>query len=424
MILVRPPNLFLHTLQQSHHLRHVVQVVFILIGVSYIIICPYNKVEESFNIQATHDLYYIGLQPAVQRLVQNNDNQHFGNLTKIPFVHRILTTMLDITTLSATTTISPSNATLPYDHLQYPGVVPRTFIGPFIISWICYIIRTIIVFVINLFSFGNSTGDKLIDISNHPYIIQFLSRLLLLLFNVVQFFNMVTSIDHLVDTVGRLKSPFSSSSSGPSKVSQSSATTNDINDMHLQHPPHSMIGTYLIIITGCQFHLLYYYSRMLPNTFACIFTLRSYYHWIKAIAIRYQSSQNLDRSRKTSKSTTWYSQHHVMEMIGAMIDLTLATMIFRCDCVLLLGTVGLTWIITRQLTFLQGITIGIFTVSVNAFCSLITILPLDSILWQRFVWAEGEVFYYNTILNKSSNWGVSAWHWYFTSALPKALLLP
>jgi alpha-1,6-mannosyltransferase len=111
-------------------------------------------------------------------------------------------------------------------------------------------------------------------------------------------------------------------------------------------------------------------------------------------------------------------------MVGAMIDLTFATMIFRCDCVLLLGTVGLTWIITRQLTVWQGILIGSASVLTNAFFNMISILPLDSILWQRFVWAEGEVFYYNTILNKSSNWGVSAWHWYFTSALPKALLLP
>jgi alpha-1,6-mannosyltransferase len=265
-------------------------------------------VEESFNLQATHDLLYHGVGPALQT---------FWTAGK------------------------PSLA-LPYDHLQYPGVVPRTFFGPFVLSVLCQLVH----FLLRPFY----------NLASHPEVVQFLSRFFLLLLNLMQWFEMAHALDQRT------------------------------NKKH--------IGSYLLAITACQFHLPFYMSRMLPNTFACIFTIRSFTHWLKS---------------RTKDD---------FEMRAAAVDMVIATILFRCDCVLLLFATGLTWLILRRLSIVHALLVGLGTTA----GVLSLTIPLDSLLWQRPVWPEGEVFFFNAILNKSSDWGVSAWHWYWTSALPKSLL--
>ena len=204
--------------------------------------------------------------------------------------------------------------------------------------------------------------DFIID--TNPMILQFACRLLLLSFHIHAWIKFANALDEWYN-----RSNFKST------------LKNNL----------SYIGPLVLLITSCQFHIPFYSSRMLPNTFALIIVLHSYRYWI-------------------SGNITY-----------AATGLVTATTVFRCDILLLLGCVGLVWLLRRQLSLVTAIQIGILT----GVACLLVIVPLDTMLWQREfpLWAEGEVLYYNAILGKSSNWGTSPWYWYVANAMPKMMLM-
>ena len=48
-------------------------------------------------------------------------------------------------------------------------------------------------------------------------------------------------------------------------------------------------------------------------------------------------------------------------------------------------------------------------------------VAVDSWFWGVWTWPELDVLRFNTVENRSSEWGVLPWHWYWTHAIPRVL---
>jgi alpha-1,6-mannosyltransferase len=143
-----------------------------------------------------------------------------------------------------------------------------------------------------------------------------------------------------------------------------------------------------LLITTSQFHVMFYASRPLPNTFAMVLVMYAMAFWLQ-------------------------DSHAKFVMTSAF-----AIVVFRAELALLLGTVLLMDLAVGRAKFLPTIAYGLLALIV----SLAITVGVDSFMWQdKWLWPEGRVLFYNVVLNKSSNWGVSPWPWYFYSAIPRAM---
>jgi len=158
-----------------------------------------------------------------------------------------------------------------------------------------------------------------------------------------------------------------------------------------------------------QFHLPFYASRALPNTFAL---------QLSSLALAaYIEGQRGAQHR-------W--------ACGAVQLLSVCAAVVRCEIVLWLLCLCL------QLGVLPGRSISPFRlarwVAAAAVPAVVLSVSVDSALWQGtsytrrvpylnwpLIWPEGMVFYFNGVDQRSQEWGVSPWHWYVTSALPRAV---
>ncbi|CAB4380417.1 unnamed protein product [Rhizophagus irregularis] len=265
----------------------------------HIFLCPFTKVEESFNLQATHDILEYGIS---------------------------------------------LEALKKYDHFEFPGVVPRTFVGPLVLSGVSLPFIKIMNFIIpNL----------------NKFISQYVVRLVLGLFNIYSLSRLRSSIEM---SFGR-------------RISKAFG-----------------------ILSACQFHTIFWASRTLPNMFAFTLIILAFSYWISAI-------------------TSSDSNKKLLSMIRYM---TFTIIIFRFEVALLLVPIAVLELWLGNLKLLDALKTGIFT----SLWSLGLSLSVDSYFWQeRWMWPEGYVYYFNIVLGKSSEWGVLPFHAYFTSFLPRLLLI-
>ena len=155
-------------------------------------------------------------------------------------------------------------------------------------------------------------------------------------------------------------------------------------------------------------------SRALPNTFALGLSAWGLGYWVDA----YGAGNNGRGATKDGRNGAGVEGSRARKLTRAIFILTSVATIFRCDAIVLVGIVGIHLVfVSRDV----GATRGIITGLVAAIVSVSITVAVDSYFWGRWLWPEGEVLYFNTVLNKSKEWGVSPPSWYFTSALPKML---
>ena len=267
------PSLAMAALQTATALDYALLVCALF----YVVACPFTKVEESFGLQAAHDVLFWRHDVAA------------------------------------------------YDHNEFPGVVPRSFLGPLALA----LASSPAAYTL-LYALGASKMAALYAV-----------RMVL----ATAAWGGVTGLR------AEVTRRFSAEA-----------------------------GTCFVLLSMTQFHLLFYMGRTLPNTFAMLGVL---------LGVREVFREEYEL---------------------AFFALTLSGVVLRAEVALLLGVYVVLALVKRRVSLKRTLGVGL----VGAAVALVATVGVDSVFWGRWLWPEGEVFWFNAVDNRSSEWGVSPAHWYCT----------
>lgn len=281
---------------------------------THLYLTPFTKVEESFNIQALHDWLFLGVK----------------SLDK-------------------------------WDHIQFPGAVPRSFIPSLLLA---------------IFSYPVLLAGKVTGVIADSSDVQFALRAVLgAAWSAAAIF--------FVTTVSDASAKYTSTSP-------------------------SILRRTLLLLTATQFHLPFWATRTTPNGLAFPSVL---------VSLALILPRGLANERR--------------HIIGVGL-LTFTAVVYRLELAVVLAACGLYLVHSRFTAYrsefdphpiessakLAGTTHASMTLSGAA-----SVL-LDTYMWRSkdtWIVPEAEGVKFNVFQGKSQEWGVSPWHYYLTSSLPKML---
>lgn len=180
-------------------LMSVETMLLLSVAALYIVHCPFNKVEESFNTQAVHDV--INISPTSKEVGQVDGEIAF-------------------------------RSHLPWDHTQFGGVVPRTFVGALMVGLPMRVAKYLML--------NNVKQNEDHDLTAQ-FILQIGSRFALSSFLVLSMSYLLRAIQKRYGLAYRLC---------------------------------------FLITTTSQFHYIFYAGRFIPNTFASILANLVFASWL------------------------------------------------------------------------------------------------------------------------------------------------